>query len=342
MMRRSRIRAAGAAPLLTDRAARLADLPTVQAEGRAAERGPRHGISVMAWGCAGLVHVALAATSVGLHGAARLPVPPTVIAVAFVVSSDDAQSAARLGADAPKLAASPDAAGSSAPRGASPATSTPASASSPEPVKPPDSMAAGLTETDEFPGAQGHAILPLPADLAKPEPPPSARSRSAAAPRQATPAARRHAASPARSLAPHAPRPTDPPPAEATGVPPPDSTAPSAPTAQDAGPASRGQQQAAAVPMVPPRPLSAAAANPKPDYPAEARNRRLQGRVLLRVDVSADGLPMAVTVSASSGHAILDAAAITAVRRWRFNPATRAGVAIEASAYVPILFRLED
>lgn len=100
--------------------------------------------------------------------------------------------------------------------------------------------------------------------------------------------------------------------------------------------------QEAMIPIIPPHPLSAASGNPKPQYPAEARRRNLQGQVMLRVEVAPDGAPAAVTVSTSSGHATLDEAAIKAVQRWRFNPATRAGIPVAASAYVPIQFRLED
>jgi TonB family protein len=99
---------------------------------------------------------------------------------------------------------------------------------------------------------------------------------------------------------------------------------------------------AAALPVVPPRPVSGVAGNRKPDYPAEARRRRLQGSVVLRVNVSAQGAPEEITVLASSGHAVLDQAAVAAVHTWRFEPATRGGVPIAAPADVPVRFRLED
>ncbi len=63
---------------------------------------------------------------------------------------------------------------------------------------------------------------------------------------------------------------------------------------------------------------------------------------MLRVSVSVDGTPLEVDVAASSGHPNLDAAALSAVRQWRFIPATRIGSPVPATADVPIRFRLEN
>ena len=62
----------------------------------------------------------------------------------------------------------------------------------------------------------------------------------------------------------------------------------------------------------------------------------------MRVAVSAEGTPADVAVAASSGHASLDAAAIEAVRKWRFVPAMQGGQPLPSVAEVPIRFRLED
>ena len=79
-----------------------------------------------------------------------------------------------------------------------------------------------------------------------------------------------------------------------------------------------------------------------PDYPDLARRRGEQGRVLLRVEVSMDGRPLAVSVARSSGFGILDSAAQDAIRAWRFVPATEGGRPVQAIAEVPIQFRLEN
>lgn len=82
--------------------------------------------------------------------------------------------------------------------------------------------------------------------------------------------------------------------------------------------------------------------NPKPDYPAIARSRGWQGKVLLRVKVSAQGTSDDVTVEQSSGHDILDESAIEAVKRWRFIPAQRGDTPVASSVIVPIDFKLRN
>jgi len=81
--------------------------------------------------------------------------------------------------------------------------------------------------------------------------------------------------------------------------------------------------------------------NPAPLYPPVSRRLKEQGRVLLRVLVSAAGSAENVEVRSSSGSDRLDRAAIEAVRHWRFAPAKRGGETIAAWALVPILFQLD-
>jgi protein TonB len=81
---------------------------------------------------------------------------------------------------------------------------------------------------------------------------------------------------------------------------------------------------------------------PPPPYPGAALRRKLTGTVKLRIHVDAAGLPLEVSVEESSGHELLDQAAVKTVRtRWRFVPALRDGVPIEAWALVPIEFVLQ-
>lgn len=79
-----------------------------------------------------------------------------------------------------------------------------------------------------------------------------------------------------------------------------------------------------------------------PAYPEEARARGLEGCVLLLVAIDAEGRVNSVRVLESSGHALLDDAAVAAVRRWRFEPARRGDEAVASEATLPIRFALES
>lgn len=78
--------------------------------------------------------------------------------------------------------------------------------------------------------------------------------------------------------------------------------------------------------------------NPDPEYPPEALAARITGRVVLRVKVDAAGLVTSVAVYRTSGTPVLDTAAMSAVRRWRFQPARRGGHAVPYEIAVPIRF----
>ena len=80
--------------------------------------------------------------------------------------------------------------------------------------------------------------------------------------------------------------------------------------------------------------------NPKPDYPRQAREKGHEGTVVLRVRVLPDGTAGEVSVERSSGHEVLDGAALRAVKAWLFVPATRNGIPTPAWISVPIRFSL--
>jgi protein TonB len=82
--------------------------------------------------------------------------------------------------------------------------------------------------------------------------------------------------------------------------------------------------------------------NPKPAYPMMSRRLGEQGRVLLRVRVSAAGLPEKIELHTSSGSERLDQTARDTVAQWRFTPAQRGVEAIAAWVTVPLVFKLEQ
>jgi protein TonB len=97
----------------------------------------------------------------------------------------------------------------------------------------------------------------------------------------------------------------------------------------------------AAVSAAPPGFHAAYLSNPAPRYPETARRSGEQGTVTLRVQVARDGMASRVAVEKSSGSPHLDAAALEAVKAWRFTPARRGADAVESWMLVPIVFRLE-
>lgn len=78
----------------------------------------------------------------------------------------------------------------------------------------------------------------------------------------------------------------------------------------------------------------------EPPYPAVARRMGQEGSVLLRVRVDALGRAEAVEVARTSGYSVLDAAAMNAVRGWRFVPAQAEGRAIAAWVTFTVTFKL--
>jgi protein TonB len=80
--------------------------------------------------------------------------------------------------------------------------------------------------------------------------------------------------------------------------------------------------------------------NTPPSYPEIARRKGWEGRVLVRVEVSAEGRPVSTAIAKSSGFGVLDQAALRAVKSWRFQPRTVAGLPTPGSVEVPVNFSL--
>ena len=145
---------------------------------------------------------------------------------------------------------------------------------------------------------------------------------------------------------------------EAPPPPKPKQVRPAPPPIMAAAPEAAAPTAAFSVPPQPPAPAVIEAApapvviaarfdadylsNPKPAYPAASRRLGEEGKVVLRVRVSAAGAALAVEVKQSSGFTRLDEAAKSAVERWRFVPARRGDEAVESWVAVPIVFWLQS
>jgi periplasmic protein TonB len=81
--------------------------------------------------------------------------------------------------------------------------------------------------------------------------------------------------------------------------------------------------------------------NPDPEYPDFAADQGWEGSVILRVKVLPNGKPADVKVKKSSGHSVLDDAAVAAAKRWAFTPAKRGNTPVEGWATFPVEFKLQ-
>lgn len=79
---------------------------------------------------------------------------------------------------------------------------------------------------------------------------------------------------------------------------------------------------------------------PAPDYPPELACRQVGGEVVLNVQLAPNGVPVGVEIFRSSGNAVLDQNAVTAVKGWEFKGATAAGgKPVASKLQVPVTFR---
>ncbi|UXY14850.1 energy transducer TonB [Chitiniphilus purpureus] len=191
---------------------------------------------------------------------------------------------------------------------------------------PPEPVTAPVLTYVELPAAQPEAVPAPP----KPQPRPEPR-----------PVLKRPQPQPRPLPAPQAP-------AENAVRLPPEPVQPAAPEPAPAAPAPAPVAAPSPAPAPAPEPETqpvfdaAYLNNPKPGYPRQSQVLREEGTVLVRVKVSAAGLPLSATLARSSGFSRLDNAALEAVKRWRFKPAMRGKEPVEATVTVPMQFRLDS
>jgi TonB family protein len=87
------------------------------------------------------------------------------------------------------------------------------------------------------------------------------------------------------------------------------------------------------------RPVVIDSTRTPPDYPAAAQRAGLEGMVVVKAIIDEQGRVRDVHVLRGLGLG-LDEAAVAAVRRWRFHPATRAGKPVKVSYVLSVYFRL--
>ncbi|HYW44436.1 MAG TPA: energy transducer TonB [Bryobacteraceae bacterium] len=77
----------------------------------------------------------------------------------------------------------------------------------------------------------------------------------------------------------------------------------------------------------------------EPEYTEDARRARIQGTVILRIEVDTNGRPRNISVRQSLGLG-LDEQAMDAVRHWKFRPGRQNGRPVVTVALVEVNFRL--
>ena len=108
------------------------------------------------------------------------------------------------------------------------------------------------------------------------------------------------------------------------------------------GPVADGSQQnSSPASALAPGSVPVAISTPAPRYPTDALRNGETGKVVVRIEVGADGDPTAVSIVARSGSRSLDRAAVQAAKRWRFRPAQQNGRAVAGAVEVPIAFALD-
>ena len=75
-----------------------------------------------------------------------------------------------------------------------------------------------------------------------------------------------------------------------------------------------------------------------PDYPADAKQARIQGTVVMKVIVDKEG--NVANIQLISGHPILAPAAIDAVKQWKYRPFLLNGMPVEVETQVLVNFTL--
>lgn len=79
-----------------------------------------------------------------------------------------------------------------------------------------------------------------------------------------------------------------------------------------------------------------------PVYPRRALELGQEGTVTLHAEVTVAGLPRELKVAKSSGHRLLDMAALAAVKKWEFEPTNVNGNSITSWVRVPVRFVIQQ
>ena len=188
------------------------------------------------------------------------------------------------------------------------------------PPQTPAPKAPAIDKPVNLAQAQAH---PIPSDQPQARPLPTSPRP---APQPAPVAAQAPAKQPPLPTQP-APQPASPPQPPAKATPPP------APAPAHTAPSTAAQLDSV-------QPAQFVGPPPQAVYPLLAIRQRLQGDAVVHAQLTAKGELLNPVIHRSSGHAILDQAALEQVRRWRYQPAQRQGQPITSDIAIPVSFVL--
>jgi TonB family protein len=77
---------------------------------------------------------------------------------------------------------------------------------------------------------------------------------------------------------------------------------------------------------------------PAPAYPKDALAQHINGKVVLLIDIDAQGNPTNVVVDRSEPPGVFDQVSIDAARKWKFQPAIKDGRPVAGRISVPVQF----
>lgn len=77
---------------------------------------------------------------------------------------------------------------------------------------------------------------------------------------------------------------------------------------------------------------------PAPPYPKDALAQHISGKVVLLIDIDAQGNPTNVVVDKSEPAGVFDQVSIDAARKWKFQPAVKDGIPVAGRISVPVQF----
>ena len=81
---------------------------------------------------------------------------------------------------------------------------------------------------------------------------------------------------------------------------------------------------------------------PPPSYPKIAVEQSIVGKVVVRVDIDAEGKATNVRVLEATPAGVFDEATVAAAKQWTFEPAIRNGKAVASALKVPVTFAMDD